>query len=160
MTTTALRNRHIVTDAPVSTGDRIRKLVARFAPLLLLVLLLIVVAILDPATVAPKNLVNVLINATPVAVLALGAMWILIAGGLDLSAGFGVAMAALVIGGALQQDIPLPLALLSGVIAGVLLGLVNGLLIGLLRMPPGAVEGDRTVTRTTSRKRRTACATQ
>lgn len=116
--------------------ERLRSLAIAFAPQLLLLLLLVVVAVLDPATVRPGNLLDVVINATPVAVLALGAMWILVSGGLDLSAGYGVAMCALIVGGRLQQGQALPVALLEGVLAGLLLGLVNGLLVGVLGMPP------------------------
>jgi ribose transport system permease protein len=133
-TLTPVRPAHFA--ASESRGDRIRGLVVRFTPLLLLVLLLVVVAIINPATVGGNNLLNVLVNATPIAILGLGAMWILVSGGLDLSAGFGVAMCALVIGGGLQQGLPLPVVIINGVLAGLALGLVNGLLIGLLGMPP------------------------
>ncbi|MCC9198515.1 ABC transporter permease (plasmid) [Arthrobacter sp. zg-Y820] len=116
--------------------DRARGFVVEYAPQLLLVMLIVVVALINPVTLSTANIVNVLINAVPIAVLALGAMWILISGGLDLSAGFGVAMCALVIGGGLQQGIPVPLALLYGVLAGLALGLINGILVGVLAMPP------------------------
>lgn len=117
------------------TTDILRDGVVRFAPALLLALLLVVVALIEPATVSPGNLLNVAINAAPIAVLALGAMWILISGGLDLSAGFGVAMCALVIGGAINDGMPVFVALLVGIGAGMLLGLANGLLVGVLAMP-------------------------
>lgn len=82
-----------------------RAFVVKFTPQLLLLLLLAVMAIINPRSVSPGNLIDVFINAVPVALLALGAMWILVSGGLDLSAGFGVAMCALVVGGGLQQGI-------------------------------------------------------
>lgn len=120
----------------LTPGARIRALTVQFAPLLLLVLLLIVVASISPAVLSPGNLVNVLVNAVPILVLALGAMWVLVSGGLDLSAGFGVAMCALVVGGGLQQGQPLPVALLWGLLAGVALGVINGVLISIFSMPP------------------------
>lgn len=117
------------------SADRLRSLVVRFSPQMLLLLLLTVVIFTSPAAVSPNNLVNVLINAVPIAVLAMGAMWVLISGGLDLSAGFGVAMCALVVGGSLQLGQPLLLALLWGLLAGVGLGAINGLLVAVLSMP-------------------------
>ncbi len=117
-------------------GERVRALVVRFAPQLLLVLLLIGVALINPVTISPNNLVNIALNAVPIAVLGLGAMWILIAGGLDLSAGFGVAMCALVLGGGIQQGQPLAVTLLMCIAAGLALGLINGLLVSVLSMPP------------------------
>ncbi|MGO1972237.1 MAG: ABC transporter permease [Propionibacteriaceae bacterium] len=116
--------------------DQARAFVVRFAPQLLLVFLLVVMGLISPGAVSLGNLVNVLVNAAPIAVLALGAMWVLVSGGLDLSAGFGVAMCALVIGGALAQDASVGMALVSGILAGMALGLVNGLLVGVFSMPP------------------------
>jgi ribose transport system permease protein len=83
----------------------------------------------------PGSLLNVLVNTAPVAVLALGAMWVLISGGLDLSAGVGVAMCALVLGGILQDGGSLPLAVGATAGAGLLLGLLNGILVGVIGMP-------------------------
>ncbi|AQP48444.1 hypothetical protein BW730_13945 [Tessaracoccus aquimaris] len=117
-------------------GERVRALIVRFAPQLLLILLLIGVALINPVTISPNNLVNIALNAVPIAVLGLGAMWILIAGGLDLSAGFGVAMCALVLGGGIQQGQPLVVTLLMCIAAGLALGLINGLLVSVLAMPP------------------------
>ena len=119
-----------------TAGPRVRALTVKFAPLLLLVLLLVIVASISPAVLSPGNLVNVLVNAVPILVLALGAMWVLVSGGLDLSAGFGVAMCALVVGGGLQQGQPLVLSLLWGLLAGVALGAINGVLIAVFAMPP------------------------
>lgn len=124
-------------DARSTPGfERVRTFVVRFAPQLLLALIIVVVGLVQPAALSPGNLVNVLVNTVPVAVLALGAMWVLISGGLDLSAGFGVAMCALVVGGGLHQGLPVGVALVTGILAGLALGLVNGLLIAVLAMPP------------------------
>lgn len=110
-------------------------MVVRFGPQLLLLLMLLIVGLINPATVSGANVINVLLNAVPIAVLGLGAMWVLVSGGLDLSAGFGVAMCALVIGGALQDGQPLGIAVLYGILAGLALGLVNGVLVGVVAMP-------------------------
>lgn len=110
-------------------------LVVRFSPQVLLVLMLVIVGLLNPTTLLPVNLLNVLINAVPIAVLALGAMWVLVSGGLDLSAGYGVAMCALVVAGQLQAGQPAGWAFVVGILAGLALGVVNGLLVGPLGMP-------------------------
>lgn len=109
--------------------------VVRAAPQLLLLLLVLVLLVVDPGTIAGGNIGNVLVNAAPVAVLGLGAMWVLIGGGLDLSAGFGVAMCALVLAALLDDGVPLGVAVLAGLAAGLLLGLVNGVLVGVVGMP-------------------------
>lgn len=113
-----------------------RLILARIAPQLLLVLLAVVLLGIRPSILSGQNLLNVLINAVPTAVLALGAMWVLISGGLDLSAGYGVAMCAMVCGAEIQAGVPTGLAILAALGAGAALGLVNGTLVGLFRIPP------------------------
>jgi ribose transport system permease protein len=130
-----------VTAAPAAPEQRtarirqLERLAVRFAPQLLLLLLVVVLLFVKPGTLSPGNVVNILINAAPVAVLALGAMWVLIGGGLDLSAGFGAGMCALVLGASLQRGTPLVPALIQAVLAGVALGAVNGLLVGVVGIP-------------------------
>lgn len=112
-----------------------RLLIARLAPQLLLAFLVVALAVVQPSVLSPDNLTNVLINTVPIALLALGAMWVLIGGGLDLSAGYGVAMSAMVCGAQLQSGASMPVAVASAVAAGLALGLVNGLLVGIVGMP-------------------------
>lgn len=116
--------------------ERARHVVVKFAPLILLLILFGLLAVLDPATVSTGNLTNVLINAAPIAVLALAAMWVLVSGGLDLSAGFAVAMSALVMGGVIQSGLPIWVAFAAGIAAGAALGVINGMLVGVLAIPP------------------------
>jgi ribose transport system permease protein len=116
-------------------SDRARRLAVRFAPQLLLGLLVVVLLLVQPGMLAPGSIRNVLVNAAPIAVLGLGAMWVLVSGGLDLSAGYGVAMCALILGARLQESASLPVALGWTLAAAVLLGLVNGALVGVLGMP-------------------------
>jgi len=113
-----------------------RLLLARFAPQLLLLLLVVVLLAVQPSVLSGSNIRNVLINAVPIGILALGAMWVLIGGGLDLSAGYGVAMCAMVCGSQLQAGASVQAAVLSAIAAGLALGAVNGLLVGVVGMPP------------------------
>lgn len=119
----------------VATRARARTLTARYAPQLLLVIAIIAFLIIKPSTLSGSNILDILVDAAPIAVLGLGAMWVLIGGGLDLSAGYGVAMCALVLATALQHGHSLPLAIGEALGAGIALGLVNGLLVGVIGMP-------------------------
>ncbi|MQA85556.1 MAG: ribose ABC transporter permease [Streptosporangiales bacterium] len=121
--------------APPPWSYAVRDLVVRFAPQLLLVVLVVALLLVEPSTLRPGNIVNVLVAAAPIATLALGAMWVFIGGGLDLSAGYGVAMCALVLGANLQGGTPLGVAVGQAVLAGMLLGLTNGVLVGVVGMP-------------------------
>lgn len=119
--------------APAS--HRVRDLVVRFAPQMLLVVLVVALLLVEPSTLRVGNIVNTLIAAAPVATLALGAMWVFIGGGLDLSPGYGVAMCALVLGASLQGGQSLTAAVGLAVLAGLVLGLTNGILVGVVGMP-------------------------
>lgn len=119
-----------------TAGVDTRLLLARFAPQLLLLLLVVVLLAFQPSVLSANNVRNVLINAVPIGLLALGAMWVLIGGGLDLSAGYGVAMCAMVCGSQLQAGASMQVAVLSAIGAGLTLGAVNGLLVGVVGMPP------------------------
>ena len=110
-------------------------LILASAPLVLLAIILAVVAVLEPRVVELSNLKQVVIQASPIAILALGAMVVLLTGGIDLSAGFGVAMVAVAMVGSMSIEGDLAHGLLVALGFGVALGLVNGALVGVLRIP-------------------------
>jgi ribose transport system permease protein len=111
-----------------------RALVAA-APLVLLLIILAAVAILEPRVVHLSNLKTVVVQASPIAILGLGAMVVLLTGGIDLSAGFGVAMVAVAMVASMGLEGGLVDGLIVAVGFGLGLGLVNGLLVGVLRIP-------------------------
>jgi ribose/xylose/arabinose/galactoside ABC-type transport system permease subunit len=110
-----------------------------FAPLFLLAALLLVFSIIDPRVVSTANLRGVVVQATPVALLGLGACIVLVSAGIDLSAGQGVALCSVVMASQLVGGASLPLALAAGLAALAVLGLLNGVLIGLFHIPPFVV---------------------
>lgn len=111
------------------------RLILASAPLVLLLIILAVIAVVEPRVVHLSNLKEVVIQASPIAILALGAMVVLLTGGIDLSAGFGVAMVAVAMVGSMGFDGNLTHGLVVALCFGLALGLVNGLLVGVLRIP-------------------------
>jgi ribose/xylose/arabinose/galactoside ABC-type transport system permease subunit len=83
-----------------------------------------------------SNLLNVMEQTSINAVIALGMTFVILTGGIDLSVGSLVALSGVVLASALQSGLPLPLALLVGVLTGAFGGLVNGSLVTLGRLPP------------------------
>jgi ribose transport system permease protein len=77
--------------------------ILNFAPQLLLLVIIAVAAVVDPRIIAPANLVDVLVQATPIALVALGAMVVLVSGGIDFSPAYGVSMCAVLIGASSWQ---------------------------------------------------------
>ena len=88
----------------------------------------------DPAAYGSSNLVPLTRNQAFYAVITLGAAVVIITGGIDLSVGSVVALAAVVVA-QLMRSCFLPLAAASIVLAmGLGIGLLNGLLITKLRL--------------------------
>lgn len=83
-----------------------------------------------------KNFQTVCVHASPVAVAALGMLLIIIAGGIDLSVGAAIALAATVLAWCLDAGYPPLVSVSIGVLTGCAAGFVNGLLISLLRVVP------------------------
>jgi ribose/xylose/arabinose/galactoside ABC-type transport system permease subunit len=83
-----------------------------------------------------RNFQVILVQTATVAVASLGMTLVIIAGGIDLSAGTAVALCATVLAWLLRAGHSPPLALAGCVLAGALCGLLNGALIGVLGIPP------------------------
>ncbi|WP_026369336.1 ABC transporter permease [Kallotenue papyrolyticum] len=102
--------------------------------------LLILMAVLGLATrsfLTADNLFGIVRNYSDIAISALGMTMVIITGGIDLSVGSIMALAGLVAALAVTSwGLPVPLAILVGVLTGGLVGLANGLLIVRLRLVP------------------------
>ncbi|MEV6986737.1 ABC transporter permease [Sphaerisporangium sp. NPDC051017] len=110
--------------------------VARQAGLVgVIVVLVLGFGLARPLFLDGGNLINVLLQSSVVGVLALGQTFVLITGGIDLSIGSTVAMAA-VVSGLLSHAVPAPVAILGGIAVGALAGLANGLLITMTKITP------------------------
>lgn len=82
------------------------------------------------------NFANLVSQAAMIIVIAMGLVFVLLLGEIDLSAGFAAGTAAAVLGVTLtEREWPLPLALVACLGTGVLIGLVIGLLVSRLGIP-------------------------
>ncbi|MBS1696849.1 MAG: ABC transporter permease [Actinobacteria bacterium] len=81
------------------------------------------------------TLVTIITQAAPITIMAIGAVFVLSLGEIDLSIGSTVAFSALSGALALQATGQWWLGALAGLAAGMLVGLVNGLFITLVRLP-------------------------
>jgi simple sugar transport system permease protein len=88
------------------------------------------------------NLLDILKNAAPIMLLAIGLTLVIATRGIDISVGSVVAISAatvaVMIGGdyAGVPEVPIPLAMLGAVVAGTIAGLWNGLLVSRVGMQP------------------------
>lgn len=115
---------------------------------LVLLGLILTISIQDPNFFSLTSLRNILLSSSTRMILALGAAFVLISGGVDLSVGRIVGLAAVLSASLLQsanyprrfypelETLPLFLPIIIAVLAGILVGLNNGLIIARLRVPP------------------------
>ena len=146
-------------DAKVSTAPRSGTpdwfgLLARFAPLIFLVVLMGVFAVMEPRFLSSVNLFNVMRQVSIVGLLAVGMTFIILTAGIDLSVGSLLALCGLVAAavakggfesrfsvgaGAEAAGYGWELALLAAIAVGMACGALQGLAITRLKVPPFVV---------------------
>jgi ribose transport system permease protein len=82
------------------------------------------------------NLFSVARQFSYIAVTAIGELMVIITGGIDLSVGSIMGFGAILTGFFMKSGVPIPLAILLGIIGGGVLGLFNSLFITKVKLPP------------------------
>jgi ribose transport system permease protein len=104
--------------------------------LLGLVLLSVTLTILSPYFLTIDNLLSIALQTAIIAILALGQVYVIISGGIDLSVGSILALSGVISAQLLVSGWPTALAIVAGILAGALLGFINGLVITKGNLPP------------------------
>jgi ribose transport system permease protein len=115
-------------------------IVAQLIRRAMLIVMLLVIAFFSYRSLrftSPENLQNILIAAAPFALIALGQTLVILTGGIDLSVGSVIAVAAMT-SAAVAKANPgqVWLTVLSAMAVGLLAGTVNGLLVSRVDVPP------------------------
>ena len=105
------------------------------------VVLFLVIGLIEPRFLRVDNLMHILRNSSFVGIIALGMTFVIITGGIDLSAGHVLAVsgATLILVQnieALAPGVALPLAIVLCILISVFIGLLNGTIITTFRLPP------------------------
>jgi ribose transport system permease protein len=109
----------------------------RNAVWIVLLLLLGVAAMVSPAFLQPAYLFNVIRQAAPIGITALGVTLVMILGGVDLSVGAVISLAAVMCAIVMNGEPgTIPLAVTLTLATGAGIGFVNGLLIAFNRVSP------------------------
>lgn len=109
--------------------------IAGHVPLVALIVLCVVTAILTPRFLSPLNLSNILVQASIMAVIAIGMTFVIVGGGFDLSVGSTVALSGCIAAMVILK-FGIALGVVAGVVTGALVGLVNGLIVAKLGVNP------------------------
>lgn len=131
-------------------GVDILSVASRFGAFIVLIVICIIFAILEPAFLTPINIFNVLRQVSIVGLLAIGMTFVILTAGIDLSVGSLLALAGLV-GAAVEKGgkglltgaaageasgYGVPAAVAAAVAVGLLGGLLQGTAIAKMKVPP------------------------
>lgn len=110
-----------------------------FTMLPVLVLLVLLLAVFEPAILEPQNLLNVLGQSAVVAIAAIGATFVILTGGIDLSVGSTISASAVASAVVMSTTGQAFLGVVAGLAVGVVVGVLQGVLIARLRLVPFVV---------------------
>lgn len=115
----------------------VSKHLQEFGILIALILLVVLFSAMSPDGFAqPTNLLNVVKQASINGIIAYGMMFVILSGGIDLSAGSTLALAGVVAAIVAQSPgIPLIMTVLAAVAAGSLVGFINGFGVAYAKLP-------------------------
>lgn len=102
-----------------------------------LVLLLVFFSIASENFFTFSNITTILLSTAVIGILALGTTFVIITGGIDLSIGTGMTLCSVLTALAMTDwGLPMPVALVVGLLTGALIGVVNGVAVSFLHLPP------------------------
>lgn len=109
---------------------------AVIGPFVALILVVIVVSLTTDRFLLPQNLSNITLQVSIVALAAIGATLVILAGGIDLSPGSVLALTSCTLAILVKNwGWPVEVAIPATLLLGALLGLFNGVLSAYLRIP-------------------------
>ncbi len=114
---------------------------------LVLLLLVIVIAIINPRILSIRVMRDVLMMSSTKVIMALGMMFVILTGGVDLGGGRTVGLAAVISASMLQTpdyvrrfypdlgQIPILVPILIAVFVGTMFGMINGMIVAKFKVP-------------------------
>jgi len=120
---------------PQAGGRTWRQVLDRMAPLGFLLVLSLLFGLLNRRFLTVDNLLNVAVQISVIAVVAIGETFVIVAAGIDLSVGSLVALTGVTCALLMKAGVAVPVAMLAGVGMGALWGLFNGLLVTRASLP-------------------------
>ncbi len=101
-----------------------------------LLALCIIFSVFSDAFISLANFNNILVQSSMTIVTAIGMMFVISMGGIDISVGSVVALTGVIMGKAINANIPGIPTILLGLFAGGAIGSINGFFAGKMNIPP------------------------
>lgn len=103
---------------------------------LALVVLILVLTFTTDSFLTQTNLFNVSRAMSFIAIAAVGELFVIIAGGIDISVGSIMGLSGVVTATLVTNGVPVILGVLGGILSGLIVGLINSVLIAEVRISP------------------------
>ena len=117
-------------------GASLAEVYSKFGVVLILLVSLVIGTILSPEFLTASNLMSVARNVGVYAIIALGMTRLLIAGGVDLSAGSSVALCSVMVAVVYAQTGSTLLAVVAALVSGTVIGAINGYFASYIGLMP------------------------
>ncbi|MTI58634.1 MAG: ABC transporter permease [Firmicutes bacterium] len=102
-------------------------LLKKYAIILVLIGIIILFSLISPYFFSWRNLVNIFTQQSYVIIAAIGLSFVMISGGMDLSIGYQMSLVSVLTAIAMSWfNLPIPVAIVIGLLTGLVLGLING----------------------------------
>ena len=116
--------------------SKAKTLLSEYFIIIIFVALVVVLTLLKNSFMSPANIVNILKQTSINGILSFGMMFVIIAGGFDLSVGSTIAFTGILAGLLGNGQFPLILVLIVALAAGLAVGIVNGIGVAHGNLPP------------------------
>jgi ribose transport system permease protein len=114
-----------------SIQDLLKSYILYFA----FIIIFIIFSVLNKNFLSINNVLNIIVQSSIIAIIAVGQTMVILSAGIDLSVGSIVGAVGIGIGLLMVAGIPIPVVVLLGVFMGSLIGLFNGVVISYGRVP-------------------------
>lgn len=105
--------------------------------LIVIVIFCVVLSFLSPVFLSKMNLINLLMQSTILVTLALGATFVIMTGGIDLSVGAVMAVSSAIgLGAIVYEGVPVVVGVLIMLLIGAAFGFANGFMVTKFSVPP------------------------
>lgn len=117
-------------------ADKFFKFYKKYGLLVVFLLLFALFSVIADGFLLPKNLINILKQASIYGIMCVGVTIVMVSGGMDMSVGGQIACSGLVMASLMHLNVPPAVAVLAGILFCMLVGAINGLFIAIFNTAP------------------------
>lgn len=126
----------MISTASLQGGANWKILLRKYGIVVSFFLLCLALSLASDRFLTWTNILNVLRQSSINGIIAVGMTFVILTAGIDLSVGSVLALTAVVTASLLQRNLPISLAIITGLALGAALGSVSGLLVSYLHLFP------------------------